>query len=106
MELEKGVRQEDLPSGISGAQRPQRRAAPRPFPTSLTVSRFSFPPGMPDFLEKLHTAALKAKKMEIEVRDYMSAKPIESGGEGKASMAGAAEHKSDGTCSPAQLEYA
>lgn len=61
---------------------------------------------MPDFLEKLHTAALKAKKMEIEVRDYMSAKPIESGGsEGKASVA-AAEHKSDGTCSPAQLEYA
>ncbi|XP_075592589.1 stAR-related lipid transfer protein 7, mitochondrial [Balearica regulorum gibbericeps] len=62
--------------------------------------------GMPDFLEKLHMAALKAKKMEIEVRDYMSAKPIESGGsEGKASMA-AAEHKSDGTRGPAQLEYA
>ncbi|XP_074784532.1 stAR-related lipid transfer protein 7, mitochondrial isoform X1 [Athene noctua] len=63
--------------------------------------------GMPDFLEKLHTAALKAKKMEIEVRDYMSAKPLESGGgsEGKATVA-AAEHKSDGTCSPAQLEYA
>ncbi|NXX17789.1 STAR7 protein, partial [Podargus strigoides] len=64
--------------------------------------------GMPDFLEKLHTAALKAKKMEIEVRDYMSAKAAESGGsgtEGKASMA-AAEHKSDGTHSPAQLEYA
>ncbi|KAM6113410.1 stAR-related lipid transfer protein 7, mitochondrial [Phoenicopterus ruber ruber] len=65
--------------------------------------------GMPDFLEKLHTAALKAKKMEIEVRDYMSAKPLESGGggggEGKASVA-AAEHKSDGTRGPAQLEYA
>ncbi|XP_037227648.1 stAR-related lipid transfer protein 7, mitochondrial isoform X1 [Falco rusticolus] len=63
--------------------------------------------GMPDFLEKLHTAALKAKKMEIEVRDYMSAKPPESSGgsEGKASVA-AAEHKSDGTRSPAQLEYA
>uniref|UniRef100_A0A663ND31 StAR-related lipid transfer protein 7, mitochondrial n=2 Tax=Athene cunicularia TaxID=194338 RepID=A0A663ND31_ATHCN len=63
--------------------------------------------GMPDFLEKLHMAALKAKKMEIEVRDYMSAKPLESGGgsEGKATVA-AAEHKSDGTCSPAQLEYA
>ncbi|XP_075580076.1 stAR-related lipid transfer protein 7, mitochondrial [Pelecanus crispus] len=62
--------------------------------------------GMPDFLEKLHTAALKAKKMEIEVRDYMSAKPLESGGgEGKASVA-TAEHKSDATCSPAQLEYA
>nr|XP_025975620.1 stAR-related lipid transfer protein 7, mitochondrial isoform X2 [Dromaius novaehollandiae] len=63
--------------------------------------------GMPDFLEKLHTAALKAKKMEIEVRDYMSAKPLESGGggEGKASVS-SAEHKSEGTCSPAQLEYA
>ncbi|KAM6234953.1 stAR-related lipid transfer protein 7, mitochondrial isoform 1-T1 [Porphyrio hochstetteri] len=61
--------------------------------------------GMPDFLEKLHTAALKAKKMEIEVRDYMSAKPLEGGGEGKASVA-AAEHKSDGTCGAAQLEYA
>ena len=62
---------------------------------------------MPDFLEKLHTAALKAKKMEIEVQDYMSAKPPESGGgsEGKASVA-SAEHKSDGTRSPAQLEYA
>ncbi|NXT73621.1 STAR7 protein, partial [Zapornia atra] len=61
--------------------------------------------GRPDFLEKLHTAALKAKKMEIEVRDYMSAKPLEGGGEGKASVA-AAEHKSDGTCGATQLEYA
>ncbi|CAM4685136.1 unnamed protein product [Lepidochelys olivacea] len=63
--------------------------------------------GMPDFLEKLHTAALKAKRMEIEVRDYISAKPIESGssGEGKASMPGA-EHKNEDTHSPAQLEYA
>lgn len=60
---------------------------------------------MPDFLEKLHTAALKAKKMEIEVRDYMAAKPLESGGEGKAGVP-AAEHKSEGSCSPAQLEYA
>ncbi|KAM6040692.1 stAR-related lipid transfer protein 7, mitochondrial [Chlamydotis macqueenii] len=62
--------------------------------------------GMPDFLEKLHAAALKAKKMEIEVRDYMAAKPLESGGgEGKAGVA-PAEHKSDGSRSPAQLEYA
>lgn len=29
-------------------------------------------PGMPEFLEKLHSAALKAKKMELEVRDYLS----------------------------------
>ncbi|XP_058715492.1 stAR-related lipid transfer protein 7, mitochondrial isoform X2 [Poecile atricapillus] len=28
--------------------------------------------GMPEFLEKLHSAALKAKKMELEVRDYLS----------------------------------
>lgn len=58
--------------------------------------------GMPDFLEKLHMAALKAKKLELEVRDYMSAKGLE-GGEGKAP---AAEHKGDGSRSPAQLEYA
>lgn len=28
--------------------------------------------GMPEFLEKLHSAALKAKKLELEVRDYLS----------------------------------
>ncbi|XP_054150655.1 stAR-related lipid transfer protein 7, mitochondrial [Melozone crissalis] len=28
--------------------------------------------GMPEFLEKLHSAALKAKKMELELRDYLS----------------------------------
>ncbi|KAM9516632.1 stAR-related lipid transfer protein 7, mitochondrial [Guaruba guarouba] len=58
--------------------------------------------GMPDFLEKLHTAALKAKKLELEVRDYLSAKGLE-GAEGKAP---AAEHKGEGSRSPAQLEYA
>jgi len=61
---------------------------------------------MPDFLEKLHAAALKAKKMEIEVRDYMAAKPLESGGGGEGKASVAAEHKSDGTCGSAQLEYA
>lgn len=63
---------------------------------------------MPDFLEKLHTAALKAKKLELEVRDYMAAKPLDSGGggEGKAGSVPAAEHKSEGSCSPAQLDYA
>ncbi|NXQ82170.1 STAR7 protein, partial [Nyctibius grandis] len=58
--------------------------------------------GMPDFLEKLHAAALKAKKMEIEVRDYMSARGAE---EGKAGAA-AGERQGDGTCGSAQLEYA
>lgn len=63
---------------------------------------------MPDFLEKLHTAALKAKKLELEVRDYMAAKPLDGGGGGGEGKAGvpAAEHKSEGSRSPAQLEYA
>lgn len=35
--------------------------------------------GMPDFLEKLHMATLKAKNMEIKVKDYISSKPMEVG---------------------------
>lgn len=70
--------------------------SPSPHPTLPT-------PGMPDFLEKLHTAALKAKKLELEVRDYMAARPADS--EGKAGMA-APEHKADGSCGSAQLEFA
>lgn len=36
--------------------------------------------GMPDFLEKLHTAALKAKNMEIKLHDYISStRTMESG---------------------------
>ncbi|XP_074419870.1 stAR-related lipid transfer protein 7, mitochondrial [Larus michahellis] len=61
--------------------------------------------GMPDFLEKLHTAALKAKKMELEVRDYLAAKPLESG-EGKAGVATPPDHKAEDPRGPAQLEYA
>ncbi len=30
------------------------------------------PTGMPDFLEKLHTAALRAKNMDVGVHDYVS----------------------------------
>uniref|UniRef100_A0A8D0GHH1 StAR-related lipid transfer protein 7, mitochondrial n=1 Tax=Sphenodon punctatus TaxID=8508 RepID=A0A8D0GHH1_SPHPU len=41
--------------------------------------------GMPDFLEKLHMAALKAKNMEIAVRDYISIKPSEGSGSGGSS---------------------
>lgn len=65
---------------------------------------------MPDFLEKLHMAALKAKNMEIAVKDYISsAKSLESGSndskEGKASMP-SQDHKGEGTCSPIQIDYA
>ncbi|NXJ83281.1 STAR7 protein, partial [Trogon melanurus] len=63
--------------------------------------------GMPEFLEKLHAAALKAKKLEVEVRDYMAARPLESGAaEGKAGVAAATEPASDAPCGPARLEYA
>ncbi|XP_041089584.1 stAR-related lipid transfer protein 7, mitochondrial [Polyodon spathula] len=34
--------------------------------------------GMPDFLEKLHAATVMAKNMELEVRDYISIKPVEN----------------------------
>lgn len=29
-------------------------------------------PGMPDFLDKLHTAALRAKNLEVGIQDYTS----------------------------------
>uniref|UniRef100_A0A8C6VEP6 StAR-related lipid transfer protein 7, mitochondrial n=1 Tax=Naja naja TaxID=35670 RepID=A0A8C6VEP6_NAJNA len=67
--------------------------------------------GMPDFLEKLHSAALKARNMEIVLKDYIAAsKSWDSGGEnsngeGKASMP-SQEHKSEGARSPIQIDYA
>lgn len=66
--------------------------------------------GMPDFLEKLHTAALKAKKLEVEVRDYMAAKPPPpENGDGKGAAV-PPEHRGEGGGeggrSPAQLDYA
>uniref|UniRef100_A0A8C5RS79 StAR-related lipid transfer protein 7, mitochondrial n=1 Tax=Laticauda laticaudata TaxID=8630 RepID=A0A8C5RS79_LATLA len=67
--------------------------------------------GMPDFLEKLHSAALKAKNMEIVLKDYIAAsKSWDSGGEnsngeGKASMP-SQEHKNEGARSPIQIDYA
>ncbi|KAJ7305253.1 hypothetical protein JRQ81_011167 [Phrynocephalus forsythii] len=72
--------------------------------------------GMPDFLDKLHMAALKAKNKEIAVRDYISSiKPAECGssgsgssgssGEGKGSVP-SQEHKGEGTCRPIQIDYA
>ncbi|KAM9311125.1 stAR-related lipid transfer protein 7, mitochondrial [Gastrophryne carolinensis] len=41
--------------------------------------------GMPDFLEKLHLATLRAKNMEIKVRDYISSRPQDCSGEVRAS---------------------
>lgn len=42
---------------------------------SILTSRTSLPLrliGMPDFLEKLHTAALRAKNLEVGIYDYAS----------------------------------
>ncbi|XP_012875177.1 PREDICTED: stAR-related lipid transfer protein 7, mitochondrial [Dipodomys ordii] len=61
--------------------------------------------GMPDFLEKLHTATLKAKNMEIKVKDYIAAKPLEMNSEAKATSQ-SSERKTEGSHSPAQIEYA
>lgn len=61
--------------------------------------------GMPDFLEKLHMATLKAKNMEIKVKDYISSKPLEVGSEAKAATP-SSERKSEGSCGPARIEYA
>lgn len=61
--------------------------------------------GMPDFLEKLHMATLKAKNMEIKVKDYISSKPLEIGGEAKATSP-SSERKNESSCGPARIEYA
>lgn len=72
----------------------------------VSLPRFpSLPTGMPDFLEKLHMATLKAKNMEIKVKDYISSKPLEVGSEAKAT-APSSERKSEGSCGPARIEYA
>ncbi|XP_004609292.2 stAR-related lipid transfer protein 7, mitochondrial [Sorex araneus] len=61
--------------------------------------------GMPDFLEKLHTATLKAKNMEIKVKDYISAKSLEMGSEAKTTTT-SSERKNEGSRGPARIEYA
>lgn len=61
--------------------------------------------GMPDFLEKLHMATLKAKNMEIKVKDYISAKSLEMGSEAKTT-APSSERKNEGSRGPARIEYA
>ncbi|XP_043940633.1 stAR-related lipid transfer protein 7, mitochondrial [Protopterus annectens] len=59
--------------------------------------------GMPDFLEKLHMAALKAKKMEIKVKDYMSSR---SKDHADLKPTQNSERDSDANCSPQPVEYA
>ncbi|XP_044519395.1 stAR-related lipid transfer protein 7, mitochondrial [Gracilinanus agilis] len=61
--------------------------------------------GMPDFLEKLHMATLKAKNMEIKVKDYISTKPLDVGSEAKTATQ-TPDRKSEGSCGPARIEYA
>lgn len=58
--------------------------------------------GMPDFLEKLHVATLRAKNMEIKVRDYISSRPPDSGTEARASP----ERKPAAAHSAPQMDYA
>ncbi|XP_063167270.1 stAR-related lipid transfer protein 7, mitochondrial [Candoia aspera] len=67
--------------------------------------------GMPDFLDKLHTAALKARNMEIAVKDYIaSSKSWDNGSENGTSEGKtngpSQDHKNEGTCSPIQIDYA
>lgn len=54
--------------------------------------------GMPDFLDKLHTAAVRAKNMEIKIKDYISVRNSES-------MLQHSERK-DSSCNSQQMDYA
>ncbi|XP_040270422.1 stAR-related lipid transfer protein 7, mitochondrial [Bufo bufo] len=56
--------------------------------------------GMPDFLEKLHLATLRARNMEIKVRDYISSRPQDCSSETRASP----ERKP--ACTAPQMDYA
>ncbi|XP_069070521.1 stAR-related lipid transfer protein 7, mitochondrial [Pleurodeles waltl] len=59
--------------------------------------------GMPDFLDKLHMAAVRARTMEIKVKDYISVpRPVDSSCEAKTS----AERKEDNSHSTGQMGYA
>uniref|UniRef100_A0A8C5MEV0 StAR-related lipid transfer protein 7, mitochondrial n=1 Tax=Leptobrachium leishanense TaxID=445787 RepID=A0A8C5MEV0_9ANUR len=56
--------------------------------------------GMPDFLDKLHLATLRARNMEIKVRDYISSRPQDF--EGRASP----DRKSNVSNPTVQMEFA
>lgn len=50
-------------------------------------------------------ATLKAKNMEIKVKDYIPSKPLETGSEAKATTP-SSERKNEGSCGPARIEHA
>lgn len=55
------------------------------------------PAGMPDFLEKLHAAALRARNQEVGMQDYMGmVKPMQEFHSADAGRAG----------DPGRMEYA
>ncbi|GCB80129.1 hypothetical protein scyTo_0019665 [Scyliorhinus torazame] len=58
--------------------------------------------GMPDFLEKLHTAAVRARNMEIKIKDYISSRASESV---DAKQLQNPERKGS-SCSSQQMDYA
>ncbi|XP_060712542.1 stAR-related lipid transfer protein 7, mitochondrial isoform X1 [Hemiscyllium ocellatum] len=58
--------------------------------------------GMPDFLEKLHTAAVRARNMEIKVKDYISGRTPDS----PDSKQLANTDRQEKNCSSQQMDYA
>ncbi|XP_038641497.1 stAR-related lipid transfer protein 7, mitochondrial [Scyliorhinus canicula] len=58
--------------------------------------------GMPDFLEKLHTAAVRARNMEIKIKDYISSRVSESV---DAKQLQNPEHQGS-SCGSHQMDYA
>ncbi|XP_078095391.1 stAR-related lipid transfer protein 7, mitochondrial [Mustelus asterias] len=58
--------------------------------------------GMPDFLEKLHTAAVRARNMEIKIKDYISPRSSESLDTKQVQN----QERKDSGCSSQQMEYA
>ncbi|XP_056427341.1 stAR-related lipid transfer protein 7, mitochondrial [Hyla sarda] len=58
--------------------------------------------GMPDFLDKLHLATLRARTMEIKVRDYISSRPQDCSSESRASP----ERKPAAAHAATQMDYA
>ncbi|XP_043542727.1 stAR-related lipid transfer protein 7, mitochondrial, partial [Chiloscyllium plagiosum] len=58
--------------------------------------------GMPDFLEKLHTAAVRARNMEIKVKDYISGRTPESPDSKQLTNT----DRQEKNCSSQQMDYA
>uniref|UniRef100_UPI00398EE47E stAR-related lipid transfer protein 7, mitochondrial n=1 Tax=Pristiophorus japonicus TaxID=55135 RepID=UPI00398EE47E len=59
--------------------------------------------GMPDFLEKLHLATVRARTMEIKIKDYISARSSSEGTDTKEIQKSESKENS---CSSQQMDYA